>query len=72
MCTWSFSHNSYELQDDSSIGMFGSKSALTLTAEDDEANTTRTRAGFFRQERDTFSVPWTARSKISACILDKN
>lgn len=70
MCTWS--HNSYELQDDSSIGMFGSKSALTLTAEDDAANTTRTRAGFFRQERNTFSVPWTAGSKISACILDKN
>jgi hypothetical protein len=72
MCTWSFSHNSYELQDDSSIGMFGSKSALTLTAEDDAANTTRTKVGFFRQERNTFSVPWTAGSKISACILDKN
>jgi len=52
--------------------MFGSKSALTLTAEDDEANTTRTRAGFFRQERKTFSVPWTAGSKISACFFDKN
>lgn len=65
--TWSLSQISTELQDDSSRGTRGSKSSLTLTAEEDEVRITRFRHGFFLQERNTFKVPSTAGSKISIC-----
>lgn len=64
--TCSLSQSSTELHDDSSKGIFGSKSCLTLTAEEDEVRTTRLRDGFFLHERRTFKVPSTAGTNISA------
>lgn len=66
--TWSLSQSSVELQDDSSMRTFGSKSSLILRVEEDEVRTTRLRCGFFLHERSTFRVPSTAGFMISACL----
>lgn len=66
--TLSLSHSSTEVQDDSSNGILGSNSSLTLTVEEDEVSTTRLRDGFFLHERSTFNVPSIAGSNVSACL----
>lgn len=68
--TLNFLQNSTELQDDSSKGMLGSMSSLTLTVEEDEVKTTRLSLGFFLQDLNTFKVPSTAGFKISTCSMD--
>ena len=58
-----------ELQEDSSSGIFGSKLSLALTVAEDDVRTTRLRAGFFLHDFNTFNVPLTAGSTISACTI---
>lgn len=64
--TWSLSQSSTELHDDSSKGIFGSKSSLALAVEEEEVRTTRFSDGFFLHDRKTFKVPSIAGVKISA------
>lgn len=67
--TSNFWQSSTELQDDSSKGMLGSMSSLTLAVEEDEVKTTRFRLGFFLQDLSTFKVPSIAGFRISACSM---